>query len=498
LNFFFQICERNFDLRNLKINFCASDIKAIFNRLDINKDAKIHYWELKNFFKFRDYSKISGLEDIEYRPGPSQYAYQPPKKFNKANNLNNDNNNNNDKGLLEYKYPNRSNINTNYKNNNGNQNNLNENSLNNIRSPYRNSNCLNFNDIHNEIEDKIGSINKLIQHDKSKQNQLDNQVRFITEADNVRSLIKNEIGKINNPNSKHYEFKELDINNNESKQDTNQIKTGYDSNLTRKYLSNSNNNNQANNNNDIQNNNNHNNNNNIAYSQNNSRKASGNFESSKFLDQKNPTEPKTNLSLLTAEKHNKSRQFSNSKFGFSTLEEIKTNNTQGIKLNLEEEIFLQFLIDILNLNKETEAIKNELARRFDFSILKLFKIFQEAEDENDVFLEEKVFFKPNFVSPIGEYRERSNYPNTFNITNKFNNTNKSFSSYNNLSEDKQRQNQSFNLSYIKSFPIGTKSKENIISKFAFKKTLNAMEIYPTLIELKLILNRFNNKEADFR
>lgn len=121
---------------------------------------------------------------------------------------------------------------------------------------------------------------------------------------------------------------------------------------------------------------------------------------------------------------NKSRKFSNSKFGFATFEEIKNNNTYGIKLNLEEEIFLQFLIDLIQLNKETEAIKNDLARKYDFSIIKLFKIFQDAEDEIEVFNHEKNLIRSNYKNPIEEYRERTNYPNTFNMTNKFNQTNK--------------------------------------------------------------------------
>ena len=49
-----------------------------------------------------------------------------------------------------------------------------------------------------------------------------------------------------------------------------------------------------------------------------------------------------------------------------------------MKINLEEEIFLQYLNDIIQLTRELEDIKNSLARKYDFSILKLFKIFQET------------------------------------------------------------------------------------------------------------------------
>ncbi len=461
---FFQICERNFDIKNLKINFCPSDIKAIFNRLDINKDGKIHYWELKNFFKFRDYSRISALEDMEYRSGPNHYNHKK----------------NQEKNLLEYKYPNsKNNLNYNSKNNKP----LNDNSMSLIRSPSKNS-CFNFNEVHNDIEEKIGNINKLISRDKEKKSFIENQAIFVSDSNNVKNFIGSEIKNVNSPNSTPSKIKISNDHENENietpkyKFDNQSHNPKYDYNSTKKYLNKFNSSN--------------------FNSQRNLSQEDSKFKRNNTKEVENDDRMENNQNF-SPDRLNKSKRFSNSKFGFATLDDIKSTNTFGIKINLEEEIFLQFLIDILQLNKEIELIKNGLARKYDFSIIKLFKIFQEAEDETEIFNQEKSLLKVNYNSTISELLEKNNYPNTFNITKKYNHTNKSFSSYYlNNNEEKEKQ-QSFNMSYLKSFPIGIKKdKDNIINRFAFKKTLNTMEIYPTLIELKLLLNRFNNKEADFR
>jgi len=458
--------------------------------LDVNKDGKIHYWELKNFFKFRDYSRISGLEDLEYRSGSSQYNFQATFPLNNKSIQN-------EKSLLDHKYPSKNNINYNYK---PNKNNFEKFSNGNYKSPSSNSG-FNFNEIHNEIEEKIGTINKLIQNDKSKQEYIENQVKFINEAENVKKYIGNEFNKINNPNAVSKEptynnnpiyncknnSKDIDLNNKNDQLNRPKNLNSINPVSTIKFLNNFNNNPNVNQNinersdleEDINN--------------------KGGENLSKFDSKNSNNNNLEDKKTISGENFNKSKKFSNSKFGFAAFEEIKNNNTYGIKLNLEEEIFLQFLVDLVQLNKETEAIKNDLARKYDFSILKLFKIFQDAEEEIEVFNHEKNLIRSNYKSPIEEYRERTNYPNTFNLTNKFNQTNKSFSSLNNTNDEKnQNQQQSFNMSYFKSFPIGRKNKENVISKYAFKKILNTMDIYPTLIELKLVLNRFNNKEADFR
>ncbi len=53
------------------------DLENIFSRIDINKDGIISFEEFKVFFNYRNYSKISSLENLEYKNKPTMYSALP-------------------------------------------------------------------------------------------------------------------------------------------------------------------------------------------------------------------------------------------------------------------------------------------------------------------------------------------------------------------------------------------------------------------------------------
>lgn len=388
---------------------------------------------MKNFFKFRDYSKISALDDLEYLSGCNFYNVPI---------ISNKNDDNNQYSLLNYKYANK-NGNLTFNNSTDKENLRNHNTINTIE---RSQKLLNFQKINRDIGIKVSNISDLIDREKSKNNFLENKKKYISGKDDTKNFIKNQKEMVYDSSVKS--CKSRIIKKNEDSYNTN---------------------------------------NKLNESKRNNNEFDTKLDKTNDSPLNNNEENKTQNVLM--ENVNFKRNFSSSMLDFKTVEDIK-NNIYGIKLNLEEEIFLQFLIDIVQLNKESEIIKNELARKIDFSIIKIFKIFKEYENDIELFNQEKSFVKSNLGSTLSNLNDLVNYSNTFNIMERFNNTSKSF-----LHRDKS---QNHNTSYIKIFPIKSKTKENLINKFAFKTTLNEMEIYPTLLELRLIFNRYNNKEHDFR
>lgn len=382
-------------------------------------------------------------------------------RFNTKNNNDNDNfKNNYDDNILNHKYPS---------------------SFNNLCSENNNNKNNYYDGLHNDINEKISNINYLIESNKK-----ENKIKAWNDNYNYND---NDYDNNNyNKNSSRKSDREFNIN-------TGNYNNLNNNNYLNKFINN--------------------NNNNINTSlKNQNQNVENQNDENQNVENKNVENKNVENQNRGIRNQKENSNYNNSNrninlFEFSNLDEVK-NNKNGIKLNLEEEIFLQFLLDFIKLSKETEEIRNELARKKDFSIIKLFKIFQAAEEEsNKIMNYERNNLIRNFNETINIIKEKNNYPNTFNKTQRYygeenrNKTKKYFEeNFNNTTKNIQEimyqsfpsnmQNQNFNQNQYQNY-----TKENIITKFSFKKTLNDMGIYPTLIEMKLIFNRFNNKFPDF-
>jgi hypothetical protein len=359
-------------------------------------------------------------------------------KLNSRSRLTDENNNfNNTDNILNHKYP----------------------SLINNMNEYNNKKTY-YEVLHNDINEKMSNINYLIDSNKK-----ENKIKEWNDYDSFRNqnyLEKNEYSnresEVNN-NINHYDKQNQIDFNSSRKSDKENYNKYNNTNYLNKFI-----------NNDLMKNN---------------------------FEYKNDENQQTNLSLKNS---------NNNLLKFSNLDEVK-NNKNGIKLNLEEEIFLQFLLDFIKLSKETESLKNELARKKDFSIIKLFKIFQSAEEESNKMMNyERNNLTRNFNETINILKEKNNYPNTFNKTQRYciEDNKKIIKKY--IDENINNINKNMQELIYQSFPPNLKNenqyqnnfKQNKITKFSFKMILNDMGIYPTLLEMKLIFNRFNNKFPDFR